>query len=157
MTKTEDQIRFENRLLERTFWYKMGRRISLSSLGIATIFIVILFMNTEGFLPLFFLDIEQFLLRVMITFALSGALIGTLLSNLGWAKSKWIDFLLNRLASILLFIGIGLESLIILPQYPVHIAVWGRVIIIFLVIPLLLIGRYFTPPYPPHKIVDEYS
>lgn len=101
MRNQSNYEKFQRRVKERYFWYRLGVVILLTS----TVSFVIVIIGS-------LLDIPFNLFKKLLNFSLYGIFLGSILTlflgRLGWSRSKLTDFFLNRLSIVLMIGGLTL-------------------------------------------------
>ena len=103
MIKQSNQTKFQQRVKERYFWFRLGTLL----LGInVTLFILFLISS--------FLGLSFYLFNKLLNLSLYGVLLGSIFtlffSRIGWSKFPLVDLLLNRISILLMIGGLTLEA-----------------------------------------------
>ena len=103
MIKQDDYTRYQRRVRERYFWFRLGVII----LMVSAAFFAILLISS-------FLGLPFYLFNKLLNISLYGIFLGFILalflSRLGWSKSWLVDLLLNRLSIFFMIGGLTLET-----------------------------------------------
>jgi len=102
MVSQSNQVKFEQRVRERHFWFRLGEYF----LVIGTITFVILMITS--YLLLSYSMLKK-LRTVSLYLVLLGAIFAFIFSRIGWSKFSLVDLLLNRLSMVFIVGGTTLE------------------------------------------------
>lgn len=113
----EQRTRFIQRVKERYIWMIAGRILGAIGMGMFIITIIIGFL-IGNLIPLSFFDLNYKMIGISILIFFYGVFF-SFLGEMGWSKSRILDFLLNRLSSLFIVLGMIAQSLA-----PPFVTIW---------------------------------